>query len=455
MNNRYVKDKTLSAAIEQAYKGLLIVGKFPFGIINLEVNLNNIDVNVHPQKLEVRFWDENIVFKAVYHSIRETILKGDMIIPGMTNIIEELYKKKNNDVIPDAVIDNIEEKNIELIKTVSHEKVSHEKASHEKVSQKTRSKEMVSHEKVPQEMASQSTMILENVKNDYRFTIPKEAPVPEEAPALKESSVSNEASSFDNMYEKLFGKIPNKLVSKEKPKVFEATEIISEAPSPYLNNKQSGASPSRVMQKDNISVFEESEKYTSKSQYKFIGTAFATYIIIEIKNELFILDQHAAHERIMYEKIKENFYKEEERDSQLMLLPDIIKLTHKEVEIVRDNKELFKKAGFMLDDFGDNTIKISAVPNICIELDTKELFLEILDEIDTVARTAKQEIEEKLIETIACKASVKANMTLTEDEVDALMSDLLKLDNPFTCPHGRPTAIRMSKKDIEKKFSRV
>lgn len=137
-----------------------------------------------------------------------------------------------------------------------------------------------------------------------------------------------------------------------------------------------------------------------------------------------------------------------------MLLPDIITLTHKEMGIAKDNIKLFEKAGFTLEEFGENTIKISGVPNICIDLETKELFLETLDEINTVARTAKQEIEEKFIATLACKSAVKANMALTKQEVDNLMKELLLLPNPFTCPHGRPTAIKMSKIDIEKKFSR-
>ena len=170
--------------------------------------------------------------------------------------------------------------------------------------------------------------------------------------------------------------------------------------------------------------------------------------------DIYILDQHAAHERIMYEKVKKNFYSDEAKDSQMMLLPDIITLTHKEMDITRENISMFEKAGFILEEFGDNTIKLVGVPNICMELDTKELFMDILDAIDTVAITAKQEKEDKFIATIACKAAVKANMALSIPEVDALMQDLLKLPNPFTCPHGRPTAIKMSKIDIEKKFSR-
>ena len=156
----------------------------------------------------------------------------------------------------------------------------------------------------------------------------------------------------------------------------------------------------------------------------------------------------------MYEKIKKNYYSDTDKDSQLMLLPDIINLSHRDMEIAKDNMDVFRKAGFVLEEFGENTIKLTGVPNVCLDLDTKELFLETLDEINTVARTAKQEIEEKFIATVACKAAVKANMALTREEVDNLMSQLLVLPNPFTCPHGRPTAIRMTRYDIERKFSR-
>ena len=201
-------------------------------------------------------------------------------------------------------------------------------------------------------------------------------------------------------------------------------------------------------------MFDSKDVFKNKMNYKFIGIIFSTYIILEIENEMYILDQHAAHERIMYEKVKKNFYSDEAKDCQLMLLPDIITLTHKEMDIARENYEMFEKAGFELEEFGDNTIKLTGVPNMCMDLDTKELFMEILDAIDTVAITAIQEKEEKFIATIACKSAVKANMALSREEVDALMSELLKLPNPFTCPHGRPTAIRMTKTEIEKKFSR-
>ena len=166
------------------------------------------------------------------------------------------------------------------------------------------------------------------------------------------------------------------------------------------------------------------------------------------------MDQHAAHERILYERVKKNFFNDVDKECQMLLLPDVITLTNKEMNIAKDNFKLFERAGFMIEEFGENTIKVSGVPEICIDLDTKELFMETLDEINTVARTAKQEKEEKFIATVACKAAVKANMALTEEEVKSLMDELLKLPNPFSCPHGRPTVIKMSKYDIERKFAR-
>ena len=207
------------------------------------------------------------------------------------------------------------------------------------------------------------------------------------------------------------------------------------------------------MEDSNVSMFESTADY-KKIEYKFIGIAFNTYIILEIEDELYIMDQHAAHERIMYEKVKKNFLEQGPKASQLLLLPDIITLTHKEMDIAKDNFDLFRQAGFMLEEFGENTIKLSGVPDVCVDLDTEELFKETLDEINTVARTAKQEKEEKFLATVACKAAVKAKMKLTKEEVDSLMSKLLELPNPFTCPHGRPTVIKMSKYEIERKFAR-
>ena len=252
---------------------------------------------------------------------------------------------------------------------------------------------------------------------------------------ILENKINTSDEDFLKMYEKNFG-----IAIKPKEQKEDGNLDVSNDFKPITG--------------ENISVFEDQANYTVIPSYKFIGIAFNTYIIIEMKDDLYIIDQHAAHERIMYEKIKANYYSDSEKNSQLMLLPDIITLTHKEMGIYKDNREMFKKAGFMVEEFGENTVKLSGVPDVLIDLETKELFLETLDEINTVARTAKQEIEEKFIATVACKAAVKAHMVLDREEVMQLLDKLLVLPNPFTCPHGRPTAIKMTKNEIEKKFSR-
>ncbi len=243
---------------------------------------------------------------------------------------------------------------------------------------------------------------------------------------------------FEEMYKKAFGiEVNANRKSEPKQETGEKVDVSHVAYAEGLNQ----------------SLFETAEEYQN-IPYQLIGIAFSTYIIIEMKDELYMIDQHAAHERILYEKVKANYYREEEKDSQLLLLPDIVQLTNKEMDIAKENVEMFAKAGFAFEEFGDNTIKVTQVPSMCENLNTKELFMELLDEIDTVAVTATQEKEDKFIATVACKAAVKAHMQLDVQEVDSLMQTLLQLPNPFTCPHGRPTAIKMTKYDLDRKFAR-
>ena len=244
---------------------------------------------------------------------------------------------------------------------------------------------------------------------------------------------------FDQMYKKTFGVDPFSVRREKHMENMEQQKLDA-------TNEFSYAT-------ENESVFDENPE-TPKIQYKFIGIAFDTYIIIEIKDELYILDQHAAHERIMYEKIKENYYNSGEKNEQFLLLPDVITLSHKEMSVAKENVDMFARAGFSFEEFGENTIKLMSVPGMCEDMNTKQLFLDILDEIDSIAVTARQEKEDKFIATVACKAAVKAKMKLDEQEVEGLMQKLLELPNPFTCPHGRPTAIKMTKLDLDKKFDR-
>ncbi len=597
VNKRYIKDKTLSVATEQAFKGLIPIGRYGFVILNIEMNPAKVDVNVHPAKLEVRFEEENKIFQAIYHSIKDILLKSELVantekqedetqeekteslfdfrknetkkiekyndeeskiktninvgqggpintadileqlkkmradlekqIGENTNIklnsnfmkieneeskskieetkgLESIIKLEENEIegiqkiidteeIKQQVgmeetekieeikeigkieeveqeeineigkieeveqegineigkIEEIEQegiKEIEKIEEVEQEE-RNEIGKIEEIEQEERNEigkieeveqeEIKEIEKIEQQEEKKEEKDIEYTEKDEDIQIAenKLKEVQEQIDKLENIDYDiASAENFDEMYAKLFGKKPISTINTENVEEKEQNTAID-------------------ILKDNISVFEEEEQY-EKPNYKFIGIVFKTYIIIEIDKEMYILDQHAAHERIMYEKVKKNYYSDTTKDSQMLLLPDIITLTHKEMDIAKENMEMFEKAGFCLEEFGENTIKLTGVPTVCIDIDNKYLFLETLDEINTVARTAKQEKEEKFIATIACKAAVKANMVLAQEEVESLMDKLFELPNPFTCPHGRPTAIKMTKFDIEKKFAR-
>ena len=432
VNKRFIKDITLQASAEQAFKGLLPIGKFGFLVLNLEMDPKKIDVNVHPTKLEIRFQEEQKVFKAVYHAIREGLLKGDLV--KNTEKEQESPIEVNNPKPVQAI--TMEQTPVAVKTEVNEEKPTIDMGVTQKFEPII--------EEPKEEKSSKGTGLFglfkkkeeieKNVENnaiEEIFAYKNNGPyIPTEEKKTEEENTKSNLD-FEKMYSQTFG------VKKEEDN--QDAEKVTEYK--YADAK-------------NLSVFEEKEEYKNVPAYTYRGAVFSTYLIIEMGNEMYIIDQHAAHERVLYEEIKKNYYQTAEKESQIMLLPDIINLSHKEKAIVKENVDLFKKAGFMIEEFGENAIRLIGVPSICMDMDTKELFLEILDTIDTVAITAKQEKEDRFIATIACKAAVKANMDLSKEEVDNLMKKLLVLPNPFTCPHGRPTAIKMSKIDLEKKFNR-
>ena len=552
---------------------MIPIGKFGFVVLNIKMNPAKVDVNVHPAKLEVRFEEENKVFQAIYHTIKDTLLKDDLVANtektniiiqnndkiqsfddlksieekqstgGLfgwkkkskqienytneeskikTNIIEDLYMdKKQNET---KLENNSEEKVDNLVDTSDvlnqlknmQEKIKQEKENVEekqdlKVMEETKenveqkiptgvnytyfgeNKEKVEsllrqlHPNIYNDTENKEEQTIENkqineVKQEENNILKEETnkietnndnfienKIQDNNNDIKENVVVNEQNdeeqgkkeNEDSNYEitKKFKELKNQLDEQQSQITPEFKEMYQKLfgtkieDEPKEEKEQQDNLDAVDIVKDNVSMFENIGTY-QKPAYKFIGIVFKTYIIVEIDKEMYIIDQHAAHERIMYEKVKQNYYSQTNKDCQMLLLPDIITLSHKDMEIAKENFAMFNQAGFSLEEFGENTIKLTGVPTFCIDLDTKELFLETLDEINTVARTAKQEKEEKFIATVACKAAVKANMALSVEEVDSLMNKLLALPNPFTCPHGRPTAIKMTKYDIERKFAR-
>ena len=490
VNKRYIKDKMLTAATEQAYKGLIPIGKYGFVVLNINMNPSKVDVNVHPAKLEVRFEEENKIFQSIYHAIKNTLLKSELVADteksseraeqaknepskGLFDFRKNETKKieQYNDeeskiktnvgqvehgenfsninigqggpVNTADILEQLKKMKENLQKQIENKPKIDVEVQENLQKQPEKDNEEELEKEQEEEKQNIEGILPVETKQNVEETVVTETKPEEKLEEIKEQikeleNINYEETTpqdFNTMYEKLFGRKPieNEQLPEEQPKENKNTAV------DLIN--------------DNISVFEQREEY-KKPIYKFIGIAFNTYIIIEMDKEMYIIDQHAAHERIMYEKVKKNYYSESSKDSQMLLLPDVITLTHKEMEIAKDNMDLFKNAGFSLEEFGENTIKLTGVPTVCLDIDNKELFLETLDEINTIARTAKQEKEERFIATVACKAAVKANMVLDKAEVENLMDKLLELPNPFTCPHGRPTAIKMSKYDIERKFAR-
>ena len=623
LNGRFIKDKNLTAAADQAYKGMIPVGRYGFIVLNLEMDPKLVDVNVHPAKLEVRFEEETKVFKAVYHAIKSSLAKSELVenvekenpfsenktfaapevnkenifskyetkvedndnaefdkddkkgFSGLfhkimkepdetdeelqNNALEEIFKFRQglkednnsvaatnfantnvtNEIVTNNIVENSEvnfsekseEYNVENIKTINDNVIDKKitlgetlissdtkeidvnvvneflkdattellttKLDNSKLTQIINTQDVRNAEldktqiiDLQKELLSQETTIVtENSMNVKQDTILVNINNNEnEVETIKtEDIVDNGFASiagklleaklgFDNTQMIDTNKVREALRETQKQDITPSEEVIEENPEfDEMYKKTFGIDPFSVRKEkelerlekeklnasndfsyatENMNVFEDSEEKTPEIPYKFLGIAFSTYIIIEIKNEMYIIDQHAAHERIMYEKVKANYYDEGERDEQFLLLPDVISLTHKEMIIAKENVEMFNRAGFSFEEFGENTIKLMSVPSMCEDMNTKQLFLDILDEIDTVAVTARQEKEDKFIATIACKAAVKAKMKLDDQEVATLMAKLLDLPNPFTCPHGRPTAIKMTKTDLEKKFSR-
>ena len=471
VNKRYVRDKVLTSATEQAYKGMIPLGKFGFVILNITIAPARVDVNVHPAKLEVRFQEENKIFQAIYHAIKDTLLKNedkdglfgnrntnekqieeytkreseiktnaqektyafesntinttnrlkenkntnintnglintqeileklkklkeDIQNETLTNIqnetnkaektvekIENLQEGKKQNKTENQQIEKEQEENKEEVKETNEQETKQQEEKMqktEKTNENVEQQEPISVSQVIEKAIQQnevSPQSIEQLMQEYR-KMEKEVENEntennngnQDTEDRLEDSNPNSKLSFDEMYQKLFGTLPVKS-EEEKNEEKEAEE----------NNAVD-------IVKNNISMFEDIPE-CKKQPYKFIGIVFNTYIIIEMEKEMYIIDQHAAHERILYEKVKKNYYSESTKDSQMLLLPDIITLTHKEMDIAKENMDMFRKAGFDLDEFGENTIRLTGVPTICMNIDNKDLFLETLDEINTVAYT--------------------------------------------------------------------
>ena len=484
VNKRFVKDKTLSAASDQAFREILPAGKYGFLILNVEIDSSKIDVNVHPAKLEIRFQEENKIFKLVYHAIKDAFsperktsndtFGNDDKVETASNTTSDNSNSIFNKfkmMMHDDHTEKSEESEYKLINIVDYDE-KEENSAAGFVSEEVHNDNLIEDlynmkmkkslfkdniEEIQDVTVTENKDLIENgfvqgiLKNEENNemkvdagtikTIDRPAPFIEEALNKKALEEKNELSkSFEEMYAKTFGSTPSKHTN------------VSEEPVKVDRDIDKNVGKLEINTAEDASIFKNMGIY-SKVKYKFIGIIFASYIAVEIEDELYIIDQKSANQSIVYEKIKQNYYSDSYNDSQQMLLPDIIQLTPKQMDIARDNMHIFEKAGFSLEEFGENTIKLSGAPEICMEMDNKVLFIECLDKMNTIARNAQKEIEEKFIETLAWKVAENTKDALTYEEVDGLMQKLLNQKNPFNTNIGKSIAIRLSKEEIDKKFN--
>ena len=390
INNRYIKDKTIATAIDKACEQKFAINKHPFIVCNLKMNPAFIDVNVHPAKLEVKFSDEAKVFDVIYHAVRSAL------------------EKNNKETSPFSIV---------------------------KKEQKI--------EQISKDLVNNGVIQREEKKFDFESATKK---------LYNKPSVQVNTNS---LIESLNGKIGDINTEVLEEKVVDNNVVESVENNHKILNKNEQVEQIETPQ-FNVESYEESSMLQNEKEpilYKYIGNVFDTYIIIQIEDKMYIIDQHAAHERLLYEQIKEAYYSKD-RQSQLLLIPILVKLSEKEMDIVLNNKEMFEKSGFILEEFGEDTIKISGVPNIGYDIDYKSMFIDTIEELLGANKTEKSEKEFRFLATLACKAAVKGKMKLDTKEQISLIDQMVKLDNPFTCPHGRPTAYPISKYEIERKFLR-
>lgn len=391
INNRYIKDKTIATAIDKACEQKFAINKHPFIVCNLKMNPAFIDVNVHPAKLEVKFSDEAKVFDVIYHAVRSALEKNNKETSPFSIVKEEQkIEQISKDLLNNGVIQK-EEKKFDF--------ESATKKLYNKPSVQVNTNSLI--ESLNDKIGDINTEVLEEKVVDNNVV----------------ENVENNQKSLDK------------------------TEQLEQTETPQFNVETYEEEPS-MLQNEKEPIL-----------YKYIGNVFDTYIIIQIEDKMYIIDQHAAHERLLYEQIKEAYYSKD-RQSQLLLIPILVKLSEKEMDIVLNNKEMFEKSGFILEEFGEDTIKISGVPNIGYDIDYKSMFIDTIEELLGANKTEKSEKEFRFLATLACKAAVKGKMKLDTKEQISLIDQMVKLDNPFTCPHGRPTAYPISKYEIERKFLR-
>lgn len=411
INGRYVKNNIITKAIENAYKGFLMQHKFPFVSLRMEMEGNDLDVNVHPAKREVRFAREQEVYDAVYDTVHTALTRREMI-PKVTLGTDEPVKKEAKETVKSAAVpEPFEQKRREQIYKAGAAK-----------SLVRESPVFTPLEETFFEGTLKKNQELDEAKSRQAAVPPsKPEKEPEEKPGIK-PEINTEIRSEIKPEEKQ-PELRQPELSEPKPKQLELFEEKLLSPQ-------------------------------SRSRIRMIGQVFDTYWLAQFEDKFYIIDQHAAHEKIYYERLVRKF-REHSIDSQYLTPPLIVSLNMQEEEVLNANRDYFEKFGFEIEHFGGREYCISAVPSNLYGLTEEELFLEMLDQLESDHSKDTLDIFASRLATMACKAAVKGNNRLSMEEAEKLLDELITLENPYHCPHGRPTIISMTKTEMEKKFKRI
>ncbi len=421
VNGRYISSGIVFRAIEEAYKTFIMQHKFPFTVLNISLPGKKCDVNVHPSKQEFKYEDEKGLFSAVYHAVSDA-LKEKEHIPEFT----ATYDKPSTPAKDKPVKSDYERP---VVSQFEYTKNSNDNTSRV--------------EETAKNIYNQSNQ--NNQVNSYSNHV-KQFSIAEKD-ALKKTNMD----SFT---------ILNAMLPPEFRKKLDETQTENSDQS-KVNSKSDVNSISAPAMEPQYSAGKQQEltddNYLSKEalpKHKIIGLAFNTYWITEYMDDLYLMDQHAAHEKVNYERFMKEF-KERNIVSQNLYPPMVISLSPEEKAACISNMEYFEKSGFEISDFGDNEVRLSAVPVNLVGLEGRDVFLEFAAYLASDVSGVTEDIFVHKIATMGCKAAVKGNQHISVVEVQALIDELMTLENPYTCPHGRPTLIKFSKSEIDKKFKRI
>lgn len=410
VNGRYVKNAMLSKAIEDAYKDFLMQHKFPFVVIHFQVDGEKIDVNVHPTKMEMRFQRQQDVYNIVYEGVHRTLLEPELI-PQVE--------------APDPkVISQPKSESPFLLKP---------KTAPRPMEKKPEEKEEP-HDEAYFMKKMKERVLSYHQRNSSAEVAKKEQIFRPQAQAERIKDALARAKEVEKQPQKQ---------AEEQPELIRETPVYETKPVTEEKAEQ-------------LNLFEEHLlKREKKAEYKLIGQVFETYWLVEFENSLYIIDQHAAHERVLYERTLKEM-KNREFTAQYLSPPIILSLSMQEAQVLNENMDRFTRIGFEIEPFGGEEYAVRAIPDNLFGIAKKELLLEMLDDLaDGISTSMTPELIDEKVASMSCKAAVKGNNRLSAQEADALIGELLLLENPYHCPHGRPTIIAMTQRELEKKFKRI